>query len=97
MLANSLCVMYLYKANLQKIELILMYIQSYVARYILLGDRKGGVEDFCVLVVLIVITELPVILMEGTGTIVVDGTTSVLLVGTGQEVLTVLPSLHLHL
>ena len=89
--------MYLYKANLQKIEMILMYIHSYVARYILLGDGIGGVEDFCVLVVLIVITELPVILMEGTGTIVVDGTTSVLLVGTGQEVLTVLPSLHLHL
>lgn len=80
--------------------MILMYIHSYVARYILLGDGIGGVEvnvDFCVLVVLIVITELPVILMEGTGTIVVDGTTSVLLVGTGQEVLTVLPSLHLHL
>ena len=77
-----------------------MYIHSYVARYILLGDGIGGVKvkvDFCVLVVLIVITELPVILMEGTGTIVVDGTTSVLLVGTGQEVLTVLPSLHLHL
>ena len=80
--------------------MILMYIHSYVARYILLGDGIGGVEvkvDFCVLVVLIVITELLVILMEGTGTIVVDGTTSVLLVGTGQEVLTVLPSLHLHL
>lgn len=72
--------------------------------HLLLGVGTGDVEvkvDSCVLMVLIATAELTVlwiiILLEDIGTMVVDGITGMLLLGTVQEVVTVFPSLHLHL